>query len=50
MSDDVLCVKVSADSRLLAVSLLDNTIKIFFNDTLKVSSIHIEPVIGTTVE
>ena len=36
MSDDVLCVKVSADNRLLAVSLLDNTIKVFFCDTLKV--------------
>lgn len=38
MSDEVLCVKVSADSRLLAVSLLDNTIKVFFLDTLKVTA------------
>ena len=40
MSDDVLCVKVSADNRLLAVSLLDNTIKVFFADTLKVSRLN----------
>ena len=28
MADDVLCVRVSPDSRLLAVSLLDSTIKV----------------------
>ena len=38
MSDDVMCVKLSADKRLLAVSLLDNTIKVFFADTLKVGA------------
>ncbi len=35
MSDDVLCVRISSDSRLLAVSLLDSTVKIFYFDTLK---------------
>lgn len=35
MSEDVLCVKLSQDSRFLAVSLLDNTVKVFFADTLK---------------
>lgn len=35
MSDDVLAVKISPDGRLLAVSLLDATIKVFFVDTLK---------------
>eukprot|EP00798_Chlamydomonas_sp_ICE-L_P003607 gene3607-13691_t len=35
MADDVLCVKVSPDGKLIAVSLLDATIKIFFVDTLK---------------
>ncbi|XP_078001566.1 WD repeat-containing protein 3-like [Glandiceps talaboti] len=35
MSDDVLCVKFTPDQRLLAVSLLDNTVKVFFTDTLK---------------
>ncbi|XP_063934117.1 WD repeat-containing protein 3-like [Zophobas morio] len=35
MSDDVLCVKYSPDARFLAVALLDCTIKIFFQDTLK---------------
>ncbi|GAX85058.1 hypothetical protein CEUSTIGMA_g12478.t1, partial [Chlamydomonas eustigma] len=35
MADDVLCVRVSPDSRLLAVSLLDSTIKVFYLDTLK---------------
>lgn len=28
MADDVLCVRVSPDARLLAVSLLDSTIKV----------------------
>ncbi|KAJ2402394.1 beta transducin [Coemansia sp. RSA 2559] len=35
MSDDVLAVRYSPDSRLLAVSLLDTTIKVFYTDTLK---------------
>ncbi|XP_052807522.1 WD repeat-containing protein 3-like [Mya arenaria] len=35
MDDDVLCVRCSPDQRLLAISLLDNTIKVFFLDTLK---------------
>ncbi|KAJ1899663.1 beta transducin [Kickxella alabastrina] len=35
MSDDVLVVKCSPDSRLLAVSLLDTTVKVFYADTLK---------------
>ena len=29
------CVSCSADGRLVAVSLLDNTVKVFFTDTLK---------------
>ncbi|XP_060567358.1 WD repeat-containing protein 3-like [Ruditapes philippinarum] len=35
MDEDVLCVKCSPDQRLLAVSLLDSTVKVFFMDTLK---------------
>ncbi|CAG5136192.1 unnamed protein product [Candidula unifasciata] len=35
MDEDVLCVKFTPDHRLLAVSLLDNTVKVFFVDTLK---------------
>lgn len=35
MSDDVLGVQYSPDGRLLAVSLLDATVKIFYQDTLK---------------
>nr|KAJ3411954.1 hypothetical protein HK105_002485 [Polyrhizophydium stewartii] len=35
MSDDVLCVRQSPDGRLLAVALLDCTIKVFYYDTLK---------------
>ncbi|KAK9845965.1 hypothetical protein WJX81_007060 [Elliptochloris bilobata] len=35
MADDVLCCRVSADGRLLAVALLDSTIQVFFLDTLK---------------
>ena len=40
MSDDVLCVKFSPNQRLLAVSLLDYTVKVFFADTLKVRLAH----------
>ncbi|XP_077435644.1 WD repeat-containing protein 3 [Vanacampus margaritifer] len=35
LEEDVLCVKLSPDQRLLAVSLLDCTVKVFFADTLK---------------
>ncbi|KAG9317569.1 WD40-repeat-containing domain protein [Chiua virens] len=35
MSDDVLSVRYSPNGKLLAVSLLDSTVKIFFQDTLK---------------
>lgn len=35
LNDDILSVCFSPDSRLLAVSTLDNTVKVFFNDTLK---------------
>lgn len=35
VSDDVLCVRFTADQRLIAVSLLDSTVKVFFTDTLK---------------
>lgn len=35
MNDDVLVVAISSDSKYIAVSLLDCTVKIFFMDTLK---------------
>ncbi|KAI5474485.1 hypothetical protein MNV49_003208, partial [Pseudohyphozyma bogoriensis] len=35
MTDDVLAIKYSPDGKLLAVSLLDSTVKVFFADTLK---------------
>ena len=35
MTDDVLSVRYSPDGKLLAVSLLDSTVKVFFQDTLK---------------
>lgn len=35
VNDDVLCVEFSPDSRLLAVGTLDNTVKVFFVDSLK---------------
>ena len=35
LSDDILNVRYSPDARLLAVALLDNTVKVFFVDTLK---------------
>ncbi|EFW15328.1 hypothetical protein D8B26_008111 [Coccidioides posadasii str. Silveira] len=34
-NDDILSLKFSPDARLLAISLLDNTVKVFFVDTLK---------------
>lgn len=36
LGEDVLCVRFSPDHRLLAVSLLDCTVKLFYTDTLKV--------------
>jgi U3 small nucleolar RNA-associated protein 12 len=35
VNDDVLSVQVSPDSKLLAVATLDNTVKVFFVDSLK---------------
>ena len=35
MTDDVLAVKYSPDGRFIAVALLDSTVKIFFEDSLK---------------
>ena len=35
MTDDVLCVRYSPNGLLLAISLLDSTIKLFYSDTLK---------------
>lgn len=35
LSDDVLSVKLSPDGKYVAASLLDNTIKVFFTDSLK---------------
>ncbi|KAI4805886.1 hypothetical protein KUCAC02_010481 [Chaenocephalus aceratus] len=35
LEEDILCVKFSPDNRLLAVSLLDCTVKVFYTDTLK---------------
>lgn len=35
VSDDILSIRFSPDARLLAVSLLDNTVKVFFADSLK---------------
>lgn len=35
LSDDVLAVRLSPDMKLVAASLLDNTVKVFFTDTLK---------------
>lgn len=37
LDDDVLCVRISPNSRLIAVALLDSTVKVFFMDTLKVT-------------
>lgn len=35
MTDDVLCVRVSPNGRLLAAALLDSTVRVFFTDSLK---------------
>lgn len=38
LDDCVLCVRISPNSKFVAVALLDSTVKIFFMDTFKVSS------------
>ncbi len=35
MTDDILAIACSPDGRLIALSLLDSTVKVFFSDTLK---------------
>lgn len=35
MSDEVLSVKYSPNGKLLAISLLDSTVKVFYQDSLK---------------
>ncbi|KAK9840307.1 hypothetical protein WJX74_007274 [Apatococcus lobatus] len=35
MTDDVLCIRISPNGKLLAAALLDSTIKVFFLDSLK---------------
>ena len=35
MTDDVLSVRYSPNSKLLAVALLDSTVKVFYEDSLK---------------
>jgi len=35
MTDDVLSVRYSPNSKLLAVALLDSTVKVFYQDSLK---------------
>ncbi|CAG8521333.1 13198_t:CDS:10, partial [Acaulospora colombiana] len=35
LSDDVLCVRYSPNQKLIVVALLDATVKVFYNDTLK---------------
>ena len=35
MTDDVLCVRVSPDGKLLAIALLDSTVRVFFTESLK---------------
>ncbi|KAM0739028.1 hypothetical protein ACQRIT_006765 [Beauveria bassiana] len=35
VSDDILCLKFSPDSKYIAAALLDNTVKVFFVDSLK---------------
>ncbi|TFK94701.1 WD40 repeat-like protein [Polyporus arcularius HHB13444] len=35
MTDDVLCVRYSPNGKLLAVALLDSTVKVFYQDSLK---------------
>jgi hypothetical protein len=35
MADDILSVRYSPNGKLLAVALLDSTVKVFYQDTLK---------------
>lgn len=35
MTDDILSVRYSPNEKLLAVALLDSTVKVFYQDTLK---------------
>jgi len=35
MTDDILSVRYSPNGKLLAVALLDSTVKVFYQDTLK---------------
>lgn len=35
MTDDVLSVRYTPDGKLLAIALLDSTVKVFYQDTLK---------------
>ncbi|KAI9512161.1 WD-repeat-containing protein [Russula earlei] len=35
LTDDVLCIRYSPNGKLLAVALLDSTVKVFYQDTLK---------------
>lgn len=35
LTEDILCVKLAPNGKLLAVSLMDSTVKVFFADTLK---------------
>lgn len=35
MTDDILSVRYSPNGKLLAVALLDSTVKLFYQDTLK---------------
>lgn len=38
LEENVLCVRMSANNRLLAAALLDSTVQIFFVDSLKVKT------------
>ena len=35
LNDDILSLRISPDDRYLAISLLDNTVKVFFLDSMK---------------
>lgn len=47
LEEDVLCVRFSPDHRLLAASLLDCTVKVFYTDTLKVPMKHVCCVVAS---
>lgn len=49
LDEDVLCVRYSPNQKLLAVSLLDCTVKIFYVDTLKVQWLCLEVVLSVWV-